>query len=186
MNRLVFMVEEKSMYEVLKIIVPKIIPTNFQHTIIPHEGKSDLQKSIPRKLRAWRDPEVKFVVVHDQDSSDCKKLKDALFTLCESASRPDTLIRIVCSELESWFLADLVAIQNAFDLKNIIKLQFKSKYRAPDRLRNAKQELKMLVPQYQEISGSRLIAPHLDLDNNRSKSFKIFIFGIKNLFYSIF
>jgi uncharacterized protein YktA (UPF0223 family) len=60
-------------------------------------------------------------------------------------------VRIVCTELESWFLGDFQAIEKTFniDLKN---RKNKTIYRNPDAIRNAKQELKRLVPQYQQIS----------------------------------
>ena len=37
---------------------------------VPHEGKQDLEKSIPRKLRAWREPSAHFIVVRDNDGGE--------------------------------------------------------------------------------------------------------------------
>jgi hypothetical protein len=47
MKEIVFLVEELSMKEFLKAILPKVIPDNVSYTIIHHEGKQDLEKSIP-------------------------------------------------------------------------------------------------------------------------------------------
>jgi len=77
--RIIFLVEERSMKELLEILLPKILPDNMANfLIIPHNGKGDLAASIPRKLQAWQNLDDKFVIVHDQDSNDCKKLKEGL------------------------------------------------------------------------------------------------------------
>jgi hypothetical protein len=178
MTRLVFLLEEASMKEVLKVILPKVLPESICFILIPHEGKSDLEKSIPRKLRAWRDPATRFVVVRDADSADCRLVKKRLYKLCEEAGRPDALIRIVCKELESWFLGDLSAVEKAFSAKGISTRQDQKKFRIPDDLSNAKQELKRIVPRYQPLKGARAISRHMSLKENRSRSFQVFLEGV--------
>ncbi len=73
------------------------------------------------------------------------KLKQRLKDLCQQAGKPDALIRIVCHELESWFLGDLAAVENAFNIKGLAKQQNHKKFRDPDRLANASEELGKLV-----------------------------------------
>lgn len=107
MTHLVFMLEEPSMAELLKVLLPKMLPHQITFQLIPHEGKHDLEKSLPRKLRAWRMPGVRFVVVRDQDGADCVVIKKRLTDLCRQAGREDTLVRIACPHLEAWFLGDL-------------------------------------------------------------------------------
>jgi len=178
--RLVFMVEERSMKELLEILLPKILPDSFeQPLIISHNGKRDLQKSIPVKLRAWQNPEDKFVIVHDQDSGDCHELKAELLSLCGN-SKNDCLIRIVCDELESWYFGDLAAVSLAYG-KDFIRLNAKRKYRMPDKLGNAKQEFRKIIPSYQPIGGARKIAAHMDVDNNTSPSFNVFVSGVRRI-----
>ena len=50
---------------------------------VPHDGKDDLERSIPRKLRGWREPGVRFVIVRDNDRGDCialwEKFAETLF-----------------------------------------------------------------------------------------------------------
>ncbi len=107
---LVFLLEDRSMAALLEALLPRIVPSDVVFRLIPHEGKSDLDKSIPRKLKAWQDPGAIFVVLRDQDSADCMQLKSQLAALCAEAGRPGTLIRIACRELEAWYLADLAAV----------------------------------------------------------------------------
>lgn len=181
MKQLVFLLEEPSMREVLRVILPAILPSEISFLLIVHEGKQDLERSIPRKLRAWQNPEARFVIMRDQDAADCEILKQHLLTLCETAGRTDCLVRIVCRELESWFLGDLNAVSQAFSLPKLSKLQEKEKFRFPDRLGNAATELRKLVRGYQKVSGARTIAQHLDISSNHSKSFQVFLAGLQQL-----
>lgn len=128
--KLIFLLEEKSMQVLLEIILPLILPPTVEFKTIPHSGKSDLQASIPRKLNAWNEPDVKFVIVHDQDSADCIKLKAKLINLCVSSGKT-CLVRIACKELESWYFGDLLALSKAYE-KDFTKLSLKRKYKVPD------------------------------------------------------
>ncbi len=176
---LVFLLEEPSMQAFLAGLLPRVIPeTPWQ--LIPHEGKQDLEKSLPRKLKAWQDPHARFVVIRDQDSGDCRVIKDRLRTLCETAQRKDVLIRIACRELEAWFLADLAAVDAVYGTK-LASQQQKAKFRTPDVLGSPSRELAQLVPTYGKIAGARALGPLVDLDNTRSKSFEHLIRGIRRL-----
>lgn len=169
--KLVFLLEDDSMKAFLESLLPRILPVGAQPPVlIPHEGRSDLEKSIPRKLRAFRDPAVQFVVLRDQDSGDCRRIKQNLRDLCTAAGRPDTLIRIACRELESWYVADLAAIDRIYGT-TVQKQQEKNKYRYPDRLGSPSQELRKLVPQFQKLRGAAQLGREVDLENPRSTSF---------------
>jgi hypothetical protein len=181
---LIFLLEEPSMETILDEILPKIIPQNIIFKCISHQGKQDLAKSIPRKIEAFQfNPDTKFVIVHDQDSHDCLKLKANLRQLCHNAGKTEVMIRIICHELESWFLGDLTAIEKAYGLEplSLSRSQNTAKFRNPDQLNSAKEELKKLVPEYYPGTHSRVIAPYLSLSNNRSLSFQVFLDGIRKI-----
>lgn len=182
MNELVFLEEEPSMARFLNKFLHRILSYKISPIIIPHQGKGDLKKSIPIKLGNWQTP-AKFIILIDKDSNDCKKLKSELQKLCTNAGRPDTIIRIVCTELESWYLGDLESLEKAFNVKKLRKQQNTKKFRDPDNLGNPYEELKKIVPSYQKISGSEKIAQHINLnpDFNTSKSFNVFVKTIKNI-----
>lgn len=177
--KLVFLLEESSMKELLDVLLPKILPEKVEFVTIPHEGKTDLKKSIPKKLKGWMEPEAKFVIVHDQDSNDCKVLKAELKELCEKYDRT-VLIRIPCHELEAWYFGDLNAVSMAFG-RDLTKLEKKSKYRVPDQIQNAKKEIQKLLPEYGQREGARKIAQYMDIDANTSYSFRVFVDGVKKL-----
>jgi len=136
-----------------------------------------------QKLRGYINPEATFIILHDQDAADCQQVKAKLKQKCIEANKPHAIIRIACRELESWYLADLPAVEKAFLKSNLSSLQNKKKFRNPDKLGNPSKELLRLVPEYQKINGSRLIAPHLNVENTRSRSFYHFIRSIKSIFH---
>lgn len=119
MGRVEILVEEASMEECLRNILPKVIPEKWKLDenvfIRKHQGKSDLKKSIRTKLPVynnWHEP-ISVIILHDQDSADCKELKNQLVQMTSSFDK-SILIRIVCRELESWYLGDLLAIERAY------------------------------------------------------------------------
>lgn len=176
---LIFLLEERSMKEVLDIILPKILPETVTFRTIPHSGKSDLQESIPRKLKAWRQPDTKFVIVRDQDSGDCIQIKEFLKELTEPYGR-EVLIRIACRELEAWYFGDLKAVSKAYGL-DVTALSNKKQFRNPDEIGNPKQELRKIFPKHQQLDGARRIAAHMDVDKNSSISFQVFVEGVRRL-----
>lgn len=161
----------------LEEFLPRILPEGVHFRLIAHEGKRDLDKSIPRKLRAWREPGARFVILRDQDSGDCEKIKEQLTSLCEEAGRPDVLVRIACRELEAWYVADLRAVDEVFNTK-LSRKQDSRKYREPDRLGSPSAELVHLVPGFGKTSAARLLGSRLDPSNERSKSFASFVSGV--------
>ena len=178
---LVFMLEEPSMKAFLESLLPRLLPGSTNFTLIPHEGKSDLEASLPRKLKAWRRPEAKFVVVRDQDAADCKAVKARLLGIVEAAGHDATVVRIACRELEAWILGDLEAVARAFDKPQIAHLATKQKYRNPDRLGSPSGELRNLLGKYSKIAGARSVGSHIDIGRNCSKSFQVFVAAVQRL-----
>ncbi|SMF97048.1 protein of unknown function [Methylomagnum ishizawai] len=175
--RLVFLLEEPSMKILLEGLLPRLFP-GLDFVLVPHEGKRDLEKSIPRKLKAWNDPKVRFVVVEDNDGGDCSGLKSKLRFLCEQAGQSDTLVRIVCQELEAWYLGEPEALAEAYGNPKLAKLAAKAKFREPDALIKPSVELERLVPEFQKLAGARLLGSRLTETRNRSPSFRCFIAGV--------
>ena len=167
MNRLVFLLEEYSMKVLLEGLLPRLFP-DLSFLCVSHEGKQDLEKSVPRKLRAWREPGVRFIVIRDNDGGDCRALKRRLTKLCREGGRDDALVRIACQELEAWYLGDdeLRLIGN------------RAGYRDPDDVQQPSAEIAKLVPNFQKVSGARKMALKLSRNRNKSRSFQLLIKGV--------
>ncbi len=182
MRYIAFFLEEESAQELLKGLLPRLLPSGVEPRYIVFEGKSDLESQLAGKLRGWRLPETRFVVLRDKDSADCREVKERLRALCIAAGKTETLVRIACHEIESWYLGDLSAVERAFEIKGIAKQQGKSKYRDPDKIAAPVQELRKITRDaYQKVSGSRSIGPLLSPEENLSHSFKVFVQGIQKL-----
>ena len=182
MSEIVFFLEEPSAEAMLEGFLPKALPAGPSYRCIVFEGKQDLEKQLVKRMRGYRVPHSGFVVLRDQDSGDCKKIKSIFVQKCNEAKHPDALIRIACYELESWYLADLCAVEKAFSLSGFIKkYQNKMKFRSPDEFPSPAKTLKNIVPLYQKVSGSRAIGPHIDPNNSRSRSFYSFVSGLRKL-----
>lgn len=183
MTELVFFLEEASAAAMLEGLLPKLIPADVMPRYITFEGKQDLEGQLVKRLRGYRNPNALFVVMRDQDAQpNCKVIKRKLARLCGQAGRTAVLIRIACRELESFYLADLQAVEQGLGVRGIASQQQTRKFRDPDRLVSPKEELKTLTKnRYQQVGGSRAIGPCLDPENGRSRSFRNLVLGIRRL-----
>lgn len=183
MTTLVFLLEEPSAKAMLEGILPRLLPEDITVYYLVFEGKQDLHKQLVRKLRFWQQPDSRFIVMRDQDGGNCRTIKADLQQLCREAGRPEALVRIACHELESFYLGDLKAVETALAITGLARQQQKAKFRTPDALANAAEEMKKITSgKYQKLQGSRLIGKHLVLDNqNTSHSFQALLQGILRL-----
>ncbi len=182
MSEIVFFLEEPSVQAMLEGVLPRLLPPDTPVRYIVFEGKQDLDKQLERRLRGYRTPGARFVILRDKDAADCRALKNQLREKCRAAGKTEVLIRIACHELESWYLADLSSVATAFDIGNVSGIRRRAKYRTPHDLANASEELKKITNgEYQKISGSRVLGVLLDLDNTTSHSFAAFVTGVRRL-----
>jgi hypothetical protein len=179
MSRIVFLLEEYSMKVLLDELLPRLFP-GLPFLCVPHEGKQDLERSIPRKLRAWREPGVHFCVIRDNDGADCRVLKQNLVALCQQGGRGDTLVRIACQELEAWYFGAPDALAEIYGLNEFRSILARERFRDPDAIVQPATALASLVPGFQKVSGARNLARVL-LRENRSRSYRVFIAGIDRL-----
>ena len=184
MMEFVFLLEEESAKAMLRGLLPRILDPRVQPRLIALEGRQDLEKQMVRRMCGYVNPHARFIVLRDQDSApDCKRVKAKLLELCAQAGRQAvSLVRIACHELESFYLADLRAVEMAFGLNGLVRHQKTARFRAADRVDSPSRELEKLTQgTYQKVSGSRRIGPHLDIANARSASFRNLIAGVRRM-----
>ena len=184
-GRLVFLLEEPSMKHLLAGLLPRLMPgwVEGEHFLcVPHEGKSDLDRSVPRKLAAWQVPGDRFCVVRDKDAADCRQVKARLVKLCADSGRPDTLVRLACQELEAWYLGDLDALAAAFEEPRLCGPAMRKRFVNPDSWEKPSLEVQRVLPQFQKGQGARRMGVALrDADESRSRSFQVFVAGVRRL-----
>lgn len=184
MRELVFFLEEPSAKAMLETLLPRMLDQSITVRCVPFEGKQDLEKQLTRKIRAYQNQRARFIVLRDQDSHpDCSAVKQRLLDLCEASGKADhCLVRIACRELETFYLADLAAVEQGLTLKGLSGLQPSRKFKSPDQLGSPSHELKTLTKgAYEKVAGSRAIGRYLGVDNARSPSFRNLIGAIRRM-----
>ena len=172
---LVFFLEEPSAREMLKGLLPRLLPEQADIRYIVFEGKQDLERNLTRRMRSWLVPDSVFVVLRDQDGADCPDVKRGLAEKCREAGGP-------CQDRVS--RAGKLVLRRprrggkSLALAGLTRHGRKKKYRIPDRIHSPSRELvKITGNVYQKFSGSRSIGPCLSTDANRSHSFRVFVTG---------
>ena len=194
-----FFLEEPSAEVVLKSILPKILSAKVNLIYRVFEGKDDLLKELPMRLKGcyWERNEKRIIVLIDEDREDCHELKaylekaahEAGFVTKSRAAQNENfqvVNRVVIEELEAWFFGDIEALHTAYP-RIPENLQSKRKYRNPDAIRGGTYEaLEHLLIQKNYYRGriskstvAQNIAQHMVPSRNRSKSFRVFVAGVK-------
>ena len=194
-----FFLEEPSTQETLKAILPKILSNDVTFDFLVFEGKDDLLNNLSARLMGyrWIPDNWRIMVLIDEDRRDCHELKAKLENAADGAgfvtksnAAPNenfqVVNRLAIEELEAWFFGDVEAMHAAYS-RIPVNLQSKAKYRDPDAIRGGTHEalehiLKLAnyykgnVPK-REVAQN--IAQHMEPNRNRSKSFQVFVEGLK-------
>jgi len=175
------MLEEASMSLFLENLLPRFFP-EMKFRCIAHNGKNDLQKSIPKKLKAWQDKESKFIIIRDNDNAEPGSIEKLLENICKNSknyNNNQTIIHLAYQELESWFLGDLNSLEECYGKLSVNNMQ--KKFRTPDKLDSPSKEIKRIIPSYQKLEGSERIGKVLSKYNNRSDSYNLLISSLDKL-----
>jgi hypothetical protein len=185
------LVEEPSMEEALRLLVPRIIP-DLTFEVYQHQSKEGLLKRLPARLRgyaSWLPEDWRIVVIVDRDDDQCNELKRQLDEMAQDAGlrtrsqdgRPTYQVvnRLAIEELEAWFFGDWHAVRAAYPRVNP-NIPTKSGYRDPDAVLGGTWEALERVLQragyfrtgLRKIEAARAIAENMLPSRNRSKSFQ--------------
>ena len=195
-----FLLEEPSAEAVLNTILPKILSDNISFELHVFKGKQDLLKKLPTQLQVyskWIPDDWRLIVLIDEDRRDCHELKAKLESaaheagfVTKSSTTPggdfQVINRLAIEELEAWFFGDTDALHAAYP-RIPINLQYQKRYRNPDTVPGGTYEaLERLLVRARYYTGklpktevAQNIAQHMEPSRNRSKSFQVFLEGIK-------
>ena len=194
-----FFLEEPSTQETLKAILPKILSNNVTFDFLVFEGKDDLLNNLSARLMGyrWIPDNWRIMVLIDEDRRDCHELKAKLENAADGAgfvtksnAAPNenfqVVNRLAIEELEAWFFGDVEAMHAAYS-RIPVNLQSKAKYRDPDAIRGGTHEaLERILKLANYYKGNvpkrevaQNIAQHMEPNRNRSRSFQVFVEGLK-------
>ena len=102
--------------------------------------------------------------------------------LCQRAGRDDVLVRVVCRELEAWYIGEPEALVRAFPHagERVQRELRRRRFRNPDEVVNPSAAVVQFIPDFQKRRGARRMAEYLSRDN-RSRSFQVFLEGVEGL-----
>jgi hypothetical protein len=184
------LVEEPSAEQALRILLPRIVP-GVRFGIRPSPGKAALVRELPKRLRGYAArmsrERLKVAVLVDRDDDDCLKLKATLDWMAAEAGLATpasvdrdfaVLNRIVVEELEAWFIGDVPALRAAYP-RVPTSLGEQARFRDPDAIAGGTwQALERLLRAHGyhrgglgKVKAAMDIAPHMDVESNRSRSF---------------
>ncbi len=195
-----FLVEERSVEVALGNLLPKMLPEGCGYRIHTFQGKPDLLKSLPHRLRGyaqWLPEDWRIVVLVDEDRQNCRDLKGSLehaaldaglHTKAKRHAGFQVLNRIVVEELEAWLLGDIEALVAAYPGVPGT-LGSKRGYRDPDAigggtweaLARALRQAGYYRSSFPKIEVARRVSAHMDPARNRSRSFRHFVAGLEAL-----
>ena len=193
-----FLLEEPSAEAALTAILPKILADNVSFHFHVFEGKRDLLKHLPLRLRGyrpWLPADSRIFVLIDEDRQDCQKLKAQLEQAAREAgfltkSHPNSkgdfriVNRLAVEELEAWFFGDVEALRTAYPRVSKT-FHNRPKYQDPDAITGGTWEAlgRLLKQYYPNFLPKRVvaqkIAPHMEPSRNRSRSFQVFVEGLE-------
>jgi hypothetical protein len=188
-----FLVEEASTEIALKEIVPKIIGNVHTFKIHNFQNKDRLLKRLPERVKAYANfipDDLRIVILVDEDRSNCQELKKKLCDATSIVTQKKgniVLHRIVVEELESWFIGDVAAIRAEYE-KIPASLSKQAKFRDPDAIKGGTwEELDKILKKYgyetglQKMDFAQKVSPHMDVENNKSRSFQVFRDGLRRM-----
>ncbi|OBQ44259.1 MAG: hypothetical protein AN484_08095 [Aphanizomenon flos-aquae WA102] len=188
-----FLVEEASTEIALKEIVPKIIGNVHTFKIHNFQNKDRLLKRLPERMKAYANfipDDLRIVILVDEDRSNCQELKKKLCDATSIVTQKKgniVLHRIVVEELESWFIGDVAAIRAEYE-KIPVSLSQQAKFRDPDAIKGGTwEELDKILKKYgyetglQKMDFAQKVSPHMDVENNKSRSFQVFRDGLRRM-----
>lgn len=180
------LVEEQSMEEVLRLVLPKMIG-DLSFEIRTYPGKQTLLSKLGPLLRgyaAWIPESYRILIVVDRDNEDCTALKArleqeatqaGLATRSTARGKKITVInRIAVEELEAWYFGDWAAVERAYPRAR------RERFRDPDAIAGGTWEAFERTLQaagyfktgLRKIEAARAIGQHMAPDRNRSRSFQ--------------
>ena len=173
------------------------IPKNLRG--VTDRSKRILLDQLPRLLRGYGLSLDKIglpaavVVVVDLDDRDCMTFKQELLDVLNACDpRPRTLFRIAIEESEAWLLGDRDAVKAAYPgakdsvLNGYVQDSICGTWEVLADAVHPGGSARLRESGYPATGAAKCvwaanIAPHLDVDGNRSRSFQVFRDGVKAL-----
>lgn len=177
----------------LRAYLPRLLSGSITFEVYSYQGKSDLLKKLPDRLRgyrSWLPEDWRVVVVLDKDDDQAEALKTSVQWHAEvlgfrvrriDGSNWQLLTRIVVEELESWYFGDWPAVTCCYP--GVSKsVPAKAAFRDTDSIQGGTWEAFERVLKkagyfsggLRKIEAARLLGSCMSTSENRSRSWSAF------------
>ena len=193
MRHLVFLVEDPSMEEFLRTLLPRLLPENCGFEVHAFRGKSNLLRNLKARLRGyarWLPDDWRIIVLVDRDDDDCRSLKERLEEASAAAGLRtrsqspgagwQVVNRVVVEELEAWYFGEWTAVRAAYPRLSD-GVPRRARYRDPDAISGTWEAFERILQRcgyfstgLRKVEVARTVAAHIEPDRNRSRSFNAF------------
>ena len=152
-----------------------------------------LLRGYERSLKSLQPAAVVVVVDLDTNTRDCRTFKQELLAVLNARRpRPRTLFRIAIEESEAWLLGDRAAVKAAYPgakdsvLNGYVQDSICGTWEVLADAVRPGGAARLKASGYPETGMAKRewaekIAPHVDVDRNRSRSFQVFRDGVRSL-----
>lgn len=193
-EHLEILVEERSVEVFLRELLPRLIGDRATFNVYPSQGKDDLLRNLPARLKgyaSWLPKNWRVIVVVDRDDEDCHGLKQimeqaaakvGLRTRKSNARAAWQIVnRIAIEELEAWYFGDWDAVCDIYP-KVPKTIAENAAYRDPDAIGGGTWEAFERVLQragyfesgLRKTEVARSLGKRVAPARNRSRSFAVF------------
>ncbi|MCA3269094.1 MAG: DUF4276 family protein [Thalassospira sp.] len=167
--------EEHSMTLFLRGAIKRIRPNAIEgldYTFNAYNGKRDLMYNCPKQvIGILRSQKNKVIILVDQDDDDCRILKEELRDSLKKGSQERYRVRIVCRELESWYIGDWLGLKGLYPALTTLK---HADLIAPDSIIKPSQILRKMDSSFKKTEAARRCGSSLLIDSqNKSYSWQM-------------
>ena len=193
MRYLILLVEDPSMEEFLRVLLPRLLAQCCDFEVHSFRDKPRLLRNLMERLRGyakWLLRDWRIMVLVDRDNDDCHRLKNKLEeSTAATGLRTRTqsggicwqvVNRIVVEELEAWYFGDWQAVRSAYP-RVPARVPRQTRYRDPDAINRTWETFERILQRggyfatgLRKLEAAREIAVHIDPHRNRSNSFNAF------------
>jgi len=193
-----FLVEGESDEIAVRELAARALGPDHAVEVRRFQGKEDLLARWPERAAAYAriaDPNRRIVVVLDNDRGNCIDLRRRVEAVARTAglkvdgplTARQVVVRIAMHELEAWFLGDVSALRAAYPgvpetlaARSVFR-DVDSIERPHARLERVLQNAGYHASRLDKIRAAQDIAPHMNPRSNRSRSFCVFVRGLREL-----
>lgn len=183
MSDLIFIVEEPSKEAFLRALLSRLeVPDTLTVYYQTGSGYSEFGALVRQVLYGWRTPGARFVILCDQDQYDCVAKKQELMAAVPRHLRRSVIVRIVCDELESWYVGEPAVLEGVLPELGSVAAVPELRGR-PDAIARPSHRIarRLGAQKLKKVALASEVGALINPDANASHSFNLFVRALRGI-----